>query len=194
MSPFFQLTSLIVRFFRFESHLLMKTRQPQVFPQSSCEFRESDQPSKKPFSMEEDQFLIQFVAIHGARNWSSLARQMGTRTPKQCRERWHNHLDPNINKGPWTFEEDRIVAMKQKELGNRWADIARFLPGRTDTLVKNRWNTSIKSRLQDIERQSRLRYGISLMPEPRVPEVNIDFLLQSRGALDFTHIPPFITH
>ena len=171
----------------------MKARQAPPYQTTTPEMEKANQPSKKPFSVEEDQLLIRFVAVHGARNWSSLARQMGTRTPKQCRERWHNHLDPNINKGPWTFEEDRIVAMKQKELGNRWADIARFLPGRTDTLVKNRWNTSIKSRLSDIEAQAHLRYGIPPRPEPAA-DLKFDFMFPTRAVLDFTHIPPFIAH
>jgi hypothetical protein len=31
------------------------------------------------------------------------------RTGKQCRERWHNHLDPSIKKSTWTREEDKIL-------------------------------------------------------------------------------------
>ena len=31
------------------------------------------------------------------------------RSGKQCRERWHNHLDPNINKSPWTDKEELII-------------------------------------------------------------------------------------
>ncbi|EAY19115.1 Myb-like DNA-binding domain containing protein [Trichomonas vaginalis G3] len=106
--------------------------------------------AKRPFTPQEDQILIKFFMANGPHNWSSLANVLQSRTPKQCRERWHNHLDPKINKGPWTHQEDIILAQKHSELGNKWADIAKFLPGRTDTLVKNRWNTSVKARVNEL--------------------------------------------
>lgn len=105
---------------------------------------------KSPFTRTEDQIIIQFIMQNGPKNWAALAQQLEGRSAKQCRERWHNHLNPNINKGPWTYNEDVILAQKQKILGNRWADIARFLPGRNDTLVKNRWNTSVKDRADEL--------------------------------------------
>lgn len=63
------------------------------------------------------------------------------------KNRWHNHLDPSINKEPWTEEEDELLIEKHEQLGNKWAEISKFFSGRTDNMIKNRWNSTIKRRV-----------------------------------------------
>ncbi len=53
--------------------------------------------------------VVELVGRIGAKKWSQIAQQLPGRIGKQCRERWHNHLNPAINKDPWSEEEDRYV-------------------------------------------------------------------------------------
>ena len=82
----------------------------------------------------------------GKIKWSTVADSLPGRVGKQCRERWFNHLDPSVKKGEWTPEEDDIVFEMQKQRGNKWSEIARLVPGRSENAVKNRWNSSARKR------------------------------------------------
>ena len=92
------------------------------------------------WSRQEDAKLLEAVEAYGASNWDELATYIGTRSGKQCRERYHNILDPNIYRGEWTEEEDLIIVRQHRIYGNHWAKIARHLNGRTDNAIKNRWH------------------------------------------------------
>jgi hypothetical protein len=104
--------------------------------------------TKGPFTQEEDQALANHVAVHGPRNWPAVSALLGNhRSPKQCRERWFNHLDSSVSTIPWTIEEDLAVFTLHRQLGPRWSIIAKRVPGRPDNAIKNRWNSSISKRI-----------------------------------------------
>ncbi|XP_077241514.1 transcription factor GAMYB-like isoform X2 [Tasmannia lanceolata] len=102
---------------------------------------------KGPWTSAEDAILVDYVKKHGEGNWNAVQKHSGLfRCGKSCRLRWANHLRPNLKKGTFTADEERLIIELHAKMGNKWARMAAHLPGRTDNEIKNYWNTRIKRR------------------------------------------------
>ncbi|KAL3829836.1 hypothetical protein ACJIZ3_018638 [Penstemon smallii] len=128
---------------------------------------------KGPWTSAEDAILVDYVKKHGEGNWNAVQKHSGLwRCGKSCRLRWANHLRPNLKKGAFTSEEERVIIELHAKMGNKWARMAAHLPGRTDNEIKNYWNTRIKRRQ---------RAGLPLYPSELCLQTHQENHLSSPG-------------
>lgn len=97
----------------------------------------------------EDHLLLSLIFTQGRKNWVTISAAMATRSPKQCRERYQQHLRPGLKHGPITPEEGRIINGMVESIGKQWARIARHLQGRSDNAIKNWWYSATNRRQHD---------------------------------------------
>lgn len=129
-----------------------------------------------PWVQEEDNTLLQLVHEQGPNNWVRISQQMHFRSPKQCRERFHQNLKPSLNHTPISAEEGLMIERMVNEMGKRWAEIARRLGNRSDNAVKNWWNGNLNRKRRGLvvqttsQHSSRTYNGRIEAPYPRASE------------------------
>ena len=130
--------------------------QPTMQPGAGAGGRQNFSTRTRKWTKEEDQHMLKLVKEMGTKRWGDIGKCLQGRTGKQCRERWHNQLDPSIIKTAWTqVEEDKLVELHDK-FGNKWAEISKHMPGRTDNTIKNHWNSAMRR----LHRQAQVAQGL----------------------------------
>jgi Myb-like DNA-binding protein FlbD len=103
-----------------------------------------------PWVAEEDATLLSLVASRGPNNWVQISQHMHFRSPKQCRERYHQNLKASLNHDPISADEGELIEEMVSDMGKKWAEIARRLGNRSDNAVKNWWNGSQSRRKRNV--------------------------------------------
>lgn len=115
--------------------------------------RKGKRKEKRIWKPEEDETLKRLIRETKPFKWSLIASKMEGREGKQCRERWYNHLNPEIVKGPWSQSEEWLLYLLHRVFGNQWSDLTKMFRGRTDNSIKNHWNSIMKRKVTDCRKR-----------------------------------------
>lgn len=97
------------------------------------------------WSQDEDTSLLETVKAHGE-SWSIVSQHVLSRSRNQCKERYLQYLKPDLCHDPITPEEGKIIEDLVSQMGHRWTEIARRLPGRSRNAVKSWMNANTDPR------------------------------------------------
>ncbi|KAI4364750.1 hypothetical protein MLD38_020804 [Melastoma candidum] len=104
---------------------------------------------KGQWTKEEDNLIVDLVEEHGEKQWALIAKSLPGRIGKQCRQRWYNYLRSGIVRTPWTEQEDSVLMEAHAQCGNKWAEFAKLLPGRSKQAIKSHWNQTLSKRVNN---------------------------------------------
>ena len=122
---------------------------------------------RRSILMKEDIAISKLVSEFGTREWTLLSRKLSEiygitgRTGKQCRERWINHIDPQVSQSDIIEDEEELLFAAYKKHGTKWAEIAKEMPGRTDNIVKNHFYSIIRKQFRRIRKAAKIKINFA---------------------------------
>lgn len=144
-----------------------------------CEIQKNGTFQPGIWSELEDELLKKRIQ-KGCEKWGNIAKllnrkvhkNLDIRTGKHCKERWNNYLNPEVNRGPWTEEEDIILLECYKTHKNKWTFITKTLKKRTVSSVMNRIKSLVNQIKQDLISVNDLDTGIDKVIQIKKEAIN----------------------
>ncbi|KAI0872290.1 Homeodomain-like protein [Hypoxylon argillaceum] len=124
---------------------------------------------KGPWNKHEDESLLDAVDRYGQR-WTLIANEVGYRSPDQCAKRWQSKLNPNLEHGGWTVEEDELLLNLVRENGREWKMFQ-------EQNFLRRSTNELKNRYTGLTRKAKGTYskGESVCLSPSSGSFNLDY-------------------
>lgn len=110
-------------------------------------------PKRKFFTKNEDHLLTLAAIKYKQEKWNCIAKCVPGKTPKQCRDRWVNYLQPSLNFEPWTDKEDELLLSLVKKHGTHWSKMKSNFPNRSTNSLKNRFYRIDKYQQKDSSKE-----------------------------------------
>jgi len=101
---------------------------------------EGRRSSRRRWTPEEDQVVLEAVRKNGPRHWDALAALLHGRNGQHVRLRYHNYLRFTLEdkEREFTPEEDQLILKSVASQNHRWSETAQLI-GRSNNAVKNRY-------------------------------------------------------
>ena len=95
--------------------------------------------TRKYFTAEEDIKLLELIKKYNF-DWKKISNEMNNRTVRQCKDRYHHYLSPDICREKWTHDEDNLLLSTVEAQGKKWKLFENIFTGRTEIDIRNRYN------------------------------------------------------